>query len=85
MKLAEGIVLHNSKHVRHKKAETLPGLWEQKRQSCQFFFPVKMSRCCWIALVALIPLTLGTNPGVKVQITPKGLEYGTNVSYVKYL
>ncbi|XP_038553228.1 bactericidal permeability-increasing protein-like [Micropterus salmoides] len=31
---------------------------------------------CWLALVALIPMTLSTNPGVKVKLTEKGLEYG---------
>ncbi|KAM3622099.1 uncharacterized protein V6R79_020311 [Siganus canaliculatus] len=30
----------------------------------------------WLVLVALIPLTLSTNPGVKVRLTEKGLEYG---------
>nr|XP_046240775.1 bactericidal permeability-increasing protein-like [Scatophagus argus] len=35
-----------------------------------------MFQCCWLALVAFIPLTLSTNPGVKVQLTQKGLEYG---------
>ncbi|XP_054472376.1 bactericidal permeability-increasing protein-like isoform X2 [Anoplopoma fimbria] len=35
-----------------------------------------MYLCCWLALVALIPVTLNTNPGVKVKLTAKGLEYG---------
>ncbi|XP_034388210.1 bactericidal permeability-increasing protein-like [Cyclopterus lumpus] len=35
-----------------------------------------MFPCCWLALVALIPVTLSTNPGVKVKLTAKGLEYG---------
>lgn len=35
-----------------------------------------MFLCCWLALTALIPLTLSTNPGVKVKLTAKGLEYG---------
>ncbi|XP_040015637.1 bactericidal permeability-increasing protein-like [Xiphias gladius] len=35
-----------------------------------------MSLCCWLILVAFIPMTLGTNPGVKVKLTEKGLEYG---------
>uniref|UniRef100_A0A8C3ALE8 Bactericidal permeability-increasing protein n=1 Tax=Cyclopterus lumpus TaxID=8103 RepID=A0A8C3ALE8_CYCLU len=40
-------------------------------------FPTaKMFPCCWLALVALIPVTLSTNPGVKVKLTAKGLEYG---------
>ncbi|XP_070696923.1 bactericidal permeability-increasing protein-like [Pempheris klunzingeri] len=30
----------------------------------------------WLALVALIPLTLSANPGVKVKLTEKGIEYG---------
>uniref|UniRef100_G3P9B1 Bactericidal permeability-increasing protein n=1 Tax=Gasterosteus aculeatus TaxID=69293 RepID=G3P9B1_GASAC len=37
---------------------------------------VKMFLCCWLALGALIPLTLATDPGVKVKLTAKGLEYG---------
>ncbi|XP_067361292.1 bactericidal permeability-increasing protein-like isoform X2 [Channa argus] len=37
---------------------------------------VKMYPCCWLVLVALIPVTLGTNPGVNVKLTRKGLEYG---------
>uniref|UniRef100_G3P997 Bactericidal permeability-increasing protein n=1 Tax=Gasterosteus aculeatus aculeatus TaxID=481459 RepID=G3P997_GASAC len=35
-----------------------------------------MFLCCWLALGALIPLTLATDPGVKVKLTAKGLEYG---------
>ncbi|XP_076609283.1 bactericidal permeability-increasing protein [Chaetodon auriga] len=35
-----------------------------------------MFLCWWVALVALIPTTLSTNPGVKVKLTEKGLEYG---------
>ncbi|XP_035518200.1 bactericidal permeability-increasing protein-like [Morone saxatilis] len=35
-----------------------------------------MFLCCWLALVALIPTTLSINPGVKVKLTEKGLEYG---------
>ncbi|KAA8593527.1 hypothetical protein FQN60_009643 [Etheostoma spectabile] len=35
-----------------------------------------MFLCCWLPLVALIPMTLGTNPGVEVRLTEKGLEYG---------
>uniref|UniRef100_A0A667YN55 Bactericidal permeability-increasing protein n=1 Tax=Myripristis murdjan TaxID=586833 RepID=A0A667YN55_9TELE len=31
---------------------------------------------CWLALVAFIPVTSSTSPGVKVKITEKGLEYG---------
>lgn len=31
---------------------------------------------CWLALGALIPATLSINPGVKVELTRKGLEYG---------
>lgn len=37
-----------------------------------------MFLCCWLALGALIPLTLATDPGVKVKLTAKGLEYGTD-------
>uniref|UniRef100_A0A7N6BGQ7 Bactericidal permeability-increasing protein n=1 Tax=Anabas testudineus TaxID=64144 RepID=A0A7N6BGQ7_ANATE len=36
----------------------------------------RMSPCCWLALVALIPVTLGTNPGVEVRLTQTGLDYG---------
>ncbi|XP_067361286.1 bactericidal permeability-increasing protein-like isoform X1 [Channa argus] len=35
-----------------------------------------MYQCSWLVLVALIPVTLGTNPGVNVKLTQKGLEYG---------
>ncbi|XP_070758063.1 bactericidal permeability-increasing protein [Enoplosus armatus] len=35
-----------------------------------------MFPCCWLALVALLPMTFGTSPGVKVKLTEKGLEYG---------
>ncbi|XP_036957423.1 bactericidal permeability-increasing protein-like [Acanthopagrus latus] len=35
-----------------------------------------MSLYCWLALVALVPMTLSTEPGVKVRLTAKGLEYG---------
>lgn len=35
-----------------------------------------MSPWCWLVLVAVIPATLCTNPGVKVKLTEKGLEYG---------
>ncbi|KAL0978663.1 hypothetical protein UPYG_G00173640 [Umbra pygmaea] len=34
---------------------------------------------CCLALLALVPLTLGTNPGVKVQLTQQGLEYGRKI------
>ncbi|KAK9529545.1 hypothetical protein VZT92_013629 [Zoarces viviparus] len=35
-----------------------------------------MFLCCWLALVALTPVTLSINPGVEVKLTAKGLEYG---------
>ncbi|XP_072238984.1 bactericidal permeability-increasing protein-like [Leuresthes tenuis] len=35
-----------------------------------------MFLCFWLALVALIPETFTINPGVKVRLTEKGLEYG---------
>ncbi|XP_049895081.1 bactericidal permeability-increasing protein-like [Epinephelus moara] len=35
-----------------------------------------MFLCCWLTLGALIPMTLSINPGVKVKLTEKGLEYG---------
>ncbi|KAK2862586.1 hypothetical protein Q5P01_002119 [Channa striata] len=38
-----------------------------------------MYHCCWLVLVALIPVTTGINPGVKVKLTGKGLEYGRQV------
>ncbi|TNN78594.1 Bactericidal permeability-increasing protein [Liparis tanakae] len=41
-----------------------------------------MFLCCWLALTALIPLTLSTNPGVKVKLTAKGLEYGRQLGMV---
>ncbi|KAK6318929.1 hypothetical protein J4Q44_G00101400 [Coregonus suidteri] len=34
-----------------------------------------MSPCYWLALFALVPLTLATNPGVKVKLTDKGIDY----------
>uniref|UniRef100_A0A674DWK2 Bactericidal permeability-increasing protein n=1 Tax=Salmo trutta TaxID=8032 RepID=A0A674DWK2_SALTR len=34
-----------------------------------------MSSCCWLALLALVPLAMATNPGVKVKLTEKGIEY----------
>ncbi|XP_013988613.1 bactericidal permeability-increasing protein [Salmo salar] len=38
-----------------------------------------MSPCCLLALLALIPLTLAANPGVKVKLTDKGIEYGKQI------
>ncbi|XP_039859094.1 bactericidal permeability-increasing protein-like [Simochromis diagramma] len=35
-----------------------------------------MFLCCWLVLGALIPATLSINPGVKVRLTEKGIEYG---------
>ncbi|XP_073324163.1 bactericidal permeability-increasing protein-like [Pagrus major] len=35
-----------------------------------------MSLFCWLAMVAFIPMTLSTEPGVKVRLTAKGIEYG---------
>uniref|UniRef100_A0A3P8VE24 Bactericidal permeability-increasing protein n=1 Tax=Cynoglossus semilaevis TaxID=244447 RepID=A0A3P8VE24_CYNSE len=35
-----------------------------------------MSLRVWLLLVVVVPVTLGTNPGVKVRLTQKGLEYG---------
>ncbi|XP_056129176.1 bactericidal permeability-increasing protein-like [Lampris incognitus] len=32
-----------------------------------------------LALLALIPMTLGVNPGVKVRLTEKGIEYGRQI------
>lgn len=50
-------------------------------QSWPFCLPtVKMSLYCWLALVALVPMTLSTEPGVKVRVTAKGLEYGKHCS-----
>lgn len=40
---------------------------------------VKMSPCCWLAMLVFIPLTLAVNPGVKVKLTEKGLEYGREI------
>ncbi|TMS19799.1 bactericidal permeability-increasing protein [Larimichthys crocea] len=37
---------------------------------------------CWLALGALIPATLSINPGVKVELTRKGLEYGRQLGMV---
>uniref|UniRef100_A0A8C7KLJ0 Bactericidal permeability-increasing protein n=2 Tax=Oncorhynchus kisutch TaxID=8019 RepID=A0A8C7KLJ0_ONCKI len=39
----------------------------------------KMSPCCWLALLALLPFALATNPGVKVKLTEKGIEYGKQI------
>ncbi|XP_067102897.1 bactericidal permeability-increasing protein-like [Osmerus mordax] len=33
----------------------------------------------WLTLLALLPLTLAINPGVKVVLTEKGLEYGRQI------
>ncbi|XP_062319884.1 bactericidal permeability-increasing protein-like [Osmerus eperlanus] len=33
----------------------------------------------WLTLLALLPLTLAINPGVKVKLTEKGLEYGREI------
>ncbi|KAM7402582.1 hypothetical protein PAMP_017806 [Pampus punctatissimus] len=41
-----------------------------------------MFLCCWLALVVFIPVTLSTNPGVKVKLTEKGLEYGRQLGMV---
>uniref|UniRef100_A0AAQ4NTF9 Bactericidal permeability-increasing protein n=1 Tax=Gasterosteus aculeatus aculeatus TaxID=481459 RepID=A0AAQ4NTF9_GASAC len=41
-----------------------------------------MFLCCWLVLGALIPLTLSTDPGVKVKLTAKGLEYGRQLGMV---
>uniref|UniRef100_A0A4W5KMG1 Bactericidal permeability-increasing protein n=1 Tax=Hucho hucho TaxID=62062 RepID=A0A4W5KMG1_9TELE len=41
-----------------------------------------MSPCCWLALLALVPLALATNPGVKVKLTEKGIEYGKQIGMV---
>ncbi|KAM6980255.1 bactericidal permeability-increasing protein-like [Aplochiton taeniatus] len=35
-----------------------------------------MSLWCWLVLVAVVPVALSTNPGVKVKLTEKGMEYG---------
>ncbi|XP_041638812.1 bactericidal permeability-increasing protein [Cheilinus undulatus] len=35
-----------------------------------------MFLCCLLALLALTPLSLSTDPGVKVKLTEKGVEYG---------
>lgn len=53
----------------------------EKHESFAFYrSTVKMSLCCWLALVTLIPMTLTTNPGVEVKLTEKGLEYGKHCS-----
>ncbi|KAL6111330.1 bpifc [Pungitius sinensis] len=44
-----------------------------------------MFLCCWLALGALIPLTLSTDPGVKVKLTAKGLEYGRTLGMASIL
>uniref|UniRef100_A0A4W6D5L7 Bactericidal permeability-increasing protein n=1 Tax=Lates calcarifer TaxID=8187 RepID=A0A4W6D5L7_LATCA len=41
-----------------------------------------MTLCWWFLLVAFIPMTSGTNPGVKVKLTEKGLEYGRQLGMV---
>ncbi|KAL3059233.1 hypothetical protein OYC64_011201 [Pagothenia borchgrevinki] len=41
---------------------------------------------CWcLSLVALIPLTTSTNPGVKVKLTAKGIEYGRKLAVASIL
>ena len=37
-----------------------------------------MSLCSWLALVTLIPVSSGVNPGVEIKLTTKGLEYGNH-------
>ncbi|GAA6233396.1 bactericidal permeability-increasing protein-like [Lates japonicus] len=41
-----------------------------------------MTLCQWFLLVAFIPMTSGANPGVKVKLTEKGLEYGRQLGMV---
>ncbi|KAM9759920.1 bactericidal permeability-increasing protein-like isoform 1-T1 [Menidia menidia] len=43
---------------------------------------VKMFLCFWLALVAQTAETFATNPGVKVRLTDKGLEYGRQLGIV---
>uniref|UniRef100_A0A6Q2XTG8 Bactericidal permeability-increasing protein n=1 Tax=Esox lucius TaxID=8010 RepID=A0A6Q2XTG8_ESOLU len=38
-----------------------------------------MSPCCWLALLALVSPTLATNPGVKLKLTEKAIEYGKQI------
>ncbi|KAI4826614.1 hypothetical protein KUCAC02_030054 [Chaenocephalus aceratus] len=41
---------------------------------------------CWcLSLVALIPLTTSINPGVKVKLTAKGIEYGRQLAVASIL
>ncbi|KAK5913083.1 hypothetical protein CesoFtcFv8_002900 [Champsocephalus esox] len=41
---------------------------------------------CWcLSLVALIPLTTSINPGVKVKLTAKGIEYGRKLAVASIL
>ncbi|XP_033938947.1 bactericidal permeability-increasing protein-like [Pseudochaenichthys georgianus] len=44
-----------------------------------------MFLCCCLSLVALIPLTTSTNPGVKVKLTAKGIEYGRQLAVASIL
>ncbi|KAK5873048.1 hypothetical protein PBY51_013693 [Eleginops maclovinus] len=39
-----------------------------------------MFLCWWLSLVALIPMTISINPGVKVKLTTKGIEYGRQLA-----
>ncbi|KAG7243006.1 hypothetical protein INR49_016772 [Caranx melampygus] len=41
-----------------------------------------MSLCRWLILVVLISTTTGKDPGVKVRLTQKGLEYGRQLGMV---
>ncbi|KAI4796213.1 hypothetical protein KUCAC02_029378, partial [Chaenocephalus aceratus] len=45
----------------------------------------KMFLCWCLSLVALIPLTTSTNPGVKVKLTAKGIEYGRQLAVASIL
>ncbi|XP_033938948.1 bactericidal permeability-increasing protein-like [Pseudochaenichthys georgianus] len=41
---------------------------------------------CWcLSLVALIPLTTSINPGVKIKLTAKGIEYGRQLAVASIL
>ncbi|KAJ7998551.1 hypothetical protein DPEC_G00206080 [Dallia pectoralis] len=44
-----------------------------------------MSPCCCLALLALVSLTLAANPGVKVILTEKAIEYGKQIGMATLL
>ncbi|KAA0721459.1 BPI fold-containing family C protein [Triplophysa tibetana] len=55
---------------------------EEKKRRTTYCSPSIKAKCemmivwCVLALLALVPVSTATNPGVKVKLTQKGLDYG---------